>query len=120
MNPKDTPDCNFTYLGPSEDVGDLRVLRTKEDGHRAVFSWWDLTEQERGLAAAGADLKLGIYDAEPIPPVSVELATPYCPSGCEVTCDLVADPREETATEQVFACPRCHVTANGSGVLPAG
>lgn len=116
MDPKDTPDCNFTYTGPTPEIGDLRVQRAKEDGQRVVFSFWDTSEQERALVAAGADLKLGIWNNEPIPPVSLDIVTPYCPRGCEIACDLVTDDRSGT---QVFACPRCHETANGTGTLPS-
>lgn len=65
------PRCNFTYLGPTDDIGDLHVERVpKIGGGNVVYSYWRPDAEELALLNAGGTVQLGIW-AEPIPPVSV-------------------------------------------------
>lgn len=66
MEPVKRRSHNFTYKGPTPDIGDLSCER--RDG--AVFSHWQPTEEELATLNAGGAVELGIY-VEPIPPVSV-------------------------------------------------
>ena len=68
MLPIRTERSNFTYLGPSPEVGDLPCRR--EDG--VVYSTWELTHEERIAIGEGANIELGIWH-EPIPPVSLAI-----------------------------------------------
>lgn len=83
MQPVKTEKSNFVYKGPTEDIADLPCERVQEiyEGasgenrvHRAVYSVWEPTDEERQAIADGANVKLGILGMEPIPPVSVEVA----------------------------------------------
>lgn len=67
MKPVRTASSNFTYLGPTPDVGDLPCQRVRPGEIRSV---WELSELERDMVAAGGRIELAIY-AEPIPPVSL-------------------------------------------------
>jgi hypothetical protein len=68
MQPVRTERSNFTYLGPSPEVGDLPCRR--EDG--VVYSTWALTPDERIAVAEGANIELAIWYHE-IPPVSLAI-----------------------------------------------
>lgn len=75
MRPVRTAQSNFTYLGPRDDIGDLPCERVQyDDGDRAVFAVYELSNDDRAAIAAGAQLKLGIWNQEPIPPVSLRVA----------------------------------------------
>jgi hypothetical protein len=69
MQPIRTERSNFTYLGPTPDIGDLPCRR--EPG--VVYSTWELTPEERIAIGEGANIELGIYHVEPIPPVSLAI-----------------------------------------------
>ena len=71
MNPIRTEKSNFTYKGPSPDIGDLPCRR--DPLTHAVYSTWELTHEERIAIAEGANIELGIYYIEPIPPVSLAI-----------------------------------------------
>ena len=73
MDPVDNAWCNFTYLGPTDDIGDLRVQRDVVDGRRVVRSFWKPTPDELEQLQRGATIVLGIYGMEPIPPVSLHI-----------------------------------------------
>jgi hypothetical protein len=68
VTPIRTERSNFTYVGPSPEVGDLpcRV----EDG--VVYSTWELTHEERIAIAEGANIELGVW-LRPPPPVSLAI-----------------------------------------------
>jgi hypothetical protein len=68
VRPVRTERSNFTYRGPTHEIGDLPCRR--QDG--IVFSTWELTLDERIAVAEGANIELGIF-AEPIPPVSLAI-----------------------------------------------
>jgi hypothetical protein len=68
MKPVRTERSNFTYRGPSPEVGDLPCRR--EGG--VVYSTWELSSDERIAIAEGANIELGIFH-EPIPPVSLAI-----------------------------------------------
>lgn len=70
-----TDNCNFVYRGPEPGIGDLPCERRTMDGHgrTAIFSTWKLSDEERKAIAEGANVELGIYYVEPIPPVSLSL-----------------------------------------------
>lgn len=71
MKPIRTPATNFTYLGPREDIGDLPCERAiYADGDSAVFAVYELDDDDRAVIAAGGNIKLGIWNCEPIPPIS--------------------------------------------------
>lgn len=68
MKPVATDKTTFTYRGPTPDIGDLPCYR--EAG--AVWSVWELTDEERRFIVDGGNIALGIW-AEPIPPVALEV-----------------------------------------------
>lgn len=68
MKPVRTEGSNFVYVGPP-GVGDLHCDRIRPG---VIQSVWQLTDQERGLVAQGANILLTIA-TEPIPPVAVDL-----------------------------------------------
>lgn len=82
MQPVRTERSNFTYRGPTPDIGDLPCRR--ESG--VVYSTWRLSPEERIAIAEGANIELGIWYMEPIPPVS--LAIDQTP--------IVLDPQDKT------------------------
>lgn len=78
MKPIKTHESNFTYLGPTENISDLPVQRAAgyDDDNKPfviVYSVWELTEEERWMVSEGSNIKLGILNLEPIPPVIMEL-----------------------------------------------
>lgn len=74
MDPIRTVNSNFTYRGPSDDIGDLPCERHTELGKQTeVYSVWELTDEERQAIAAGGQLKLGVMTPDAIPPVSFEV-----------------------------------------------
>ncbi len=78
MRPIKTSRSNFTYTGPTPDIMDLPCERTQiegggQDGAPVTFSVWELTEEEREFVARGGNIKLGIFYAHPIPPVSLQI-----------------------------------------------
>jgi len=87
MEPIRTELSNFTYLGPREDIGDLPCERVEyPDGDRVVFAVYELSDEDRAAIAAGAQLKLGIWNMEPIPAVSLRAAgEPPVPIGESVS-----------------------------------
>jgi hypothetical protein len=72
-----TEHSNFVYRGPEPGIGDLHCERRQVDGlgRSAIFSTWKLTDEERAAVAAGANIELGIWYVEPIPPVSMAVTT---------------------------------------------
>jgi hypothetical protein len=72
VTPVRTHASNFVYRGPTPDVGDAWVERRPTE--RAVMLTWRPSDMERAAIAAGALVELGIYNVEPIPPVSVNVS----------------------------------------------
>lgn len=70
MIPVRTCRSNLVYRGPTPDVGDAWVDRRRAG---EVYLTWKPSEEERAAIAGGALIELGIY-AEPIPPVSLNVA----------------------------------------------
>lgn len=73
MRPVRTNGSNFVYLGPTPDIGDAWVRRAMPN-QRAVYLAWKPSAAERAAIAAGALIELGIYNLEPIPPVSLNIS----------------------------------------------
>lgn len=71
MDPIKTNRSNFVYRGPTDDIGDLDVERTSEQGASVVYAVFEPSEEERQAIADGGFVKLGIWGMEPIPPVSL-------------------------------------------------
>lgn len=72
MDPIRTPTSNLVYKGDGGEIADLHCERRRVDGgHTAIFSTWKPTDEERAWIAAGANVEIGIYHVEPIPPISV-------------------------------------------------
>ena len=85
MRPMRTPASNFTYLGPRPDIGDLPCERVVyEDGDSAVYAVYELIDEDRQAIAEGANVKLGIWNQEPIPPVSLRVTGEQAVEGEDV------------------------------------
>jgi hypothetical protein len=75
MQPIRTERSNFTYKGPTPDIGDLPCRR---DGG-VVYSTWELTAEERIAIAEGSNIELGVSEMlaasgfVTIPPVSLAI-----------------------------------------------
>jgi hypothetical protein len=69
MKPIKTKNSNFVYKGPQPDIGDAWVERRPQE--QAVFIVWEPNDDERRRIGMGANIELGIYYMEPIPPVSL-------------------------------------------------
>lgn len=80
LTPFKTPYSNALLRGPEgSDVGDLDVeLRPDERGQAVSASAWELTERQREWIAAGAHIRLSVWQ-HPIPPLAVAVESPFCP-----------------------------------------
>jgi hypothetical protein len=97
MIPIRTKEANFTYLGPHSEIADLPCRREAE----VTFSIWEPTEKERSLIASGGRVRLGIYGARPIPPVSLQIVGPAgdyerVPAPCRLCGKEADDPVHES------------------------
>lgn len=77
MQPIKTANSNLVYRGSPPDIVDLPCERAEihgglQDGGTAIYSVWELTDEEREQIARGGNVKLGVF-TEPIPPVSLEV-----------------------------------------------
>lgn len=70
MKPVKLDHHNFTYAGPTDEIGDLSCFRNEEDG--GVYSHWRLSPEEVQAIFDGGLIELGVY-VEPIPPVSLNV-----------------------------------------------
>lgn len=72
-----TENCNMVYRGPEPGIGDLPCERRVMDGHgrTAIFATWALSDADRKAIAEGANVEVGLYYVEPIPPVYVGLTS---------------------------------------------
>jgi hypothetical protein len=73
VRPVRTVNSNFVYKGPEPDIYDAWVERRPES--RVVYLVWEMDPEERNAIARGAQIKLGIFNMEPIPPVSLSITT---------------------------------------------
>lgn len=96
MNPVDHPNCNFTFTGPTDEIGDLRceIVATDRDDDAEgaayvshVVSYWQPTVDELAELNAGGYVRLGVW-ALPIPPLSV-----------------MVEPADETAAAPAITAP---------------
>lgn len=82
MQPTKPVEANFVYHAPpglEDQVGSLMVRRELE-GPRSdwlVASAWELSEEERKMVAAGANVELAVWMIPP-PPVSLVVRGPAC------------------------------------------
>ena len=72
MIPVRTTASNFVYRGPTPDIGDAWVERAPTE--HAVYLDWQPSDEERAAIAAGGLIRLGIFNMEPIPPVSLNVS----------------------------------------------
>ena len=72
-----TANCNMVYRGPEPGIGDMPCERRVMDGHgrTAIFATWALSDEDRKAIADGANVEVGLYYIEPIPPVYVGLTS---------------------------------------------
>lgn len=79
--PMKTPHSNAVLKGPTEDVGDLDVELCEDPQFHSVVSdsSWGLDDEQRRRIAAGAHIRLSVWQ-HPIPPLSVEIEPPFCES----------------------------------------
>lgn len=100
LQPILTPFTNSVLRGPEgTDVGDLPCELIKEEvaGETWVStaSGWELDERQRELVAAGAHMRMTVWQ-HPIPPLALSIEAPFCGS-CTTQCVYVK-------SERVFAC----------------
>ena len=86
--------------GQEEEVGDLAVELAVDPLHRSVVtvSAWELDERQRRLVAAGAHLRMSVWQ-HPIPPLALAIEAPFCGNCGGVTIYVKGESR--------FACPGC-------------
>lgn len=79
--PMKTPLSNAVLRGPTEGIGDLDCELTKDPQFGSVVtdSAWEMDDEQRRRVAAGAHVRLGVWQ-HPIPPLSVEIEAPFCAS----------------------------------------
>lgn len=75
MKPVKTVRSNLVYAGPRANIGDLDCEREHDGPDTIVWSVWEPTPAEREQIRAGARIKLGIFNHEPIPPVALCITT---------------------------------------------
>lgn len=76
MQPVKNDWCNFTYLGPTPDIGDLPCRRETVDGVNVVRAYYKPNADELEQLARGGTIVLGLWGCEPIPPVSLGIEFP--------------------------------------------
>jgi hypothetical protein len=103
LTPTTTPYTNATLKGPNESVGDLRcelAVDPRYGGEKGVIvtvSAWELDERQRELLAAGAHMRMSVWQ-HPIPPLALAIESPFCNCGSETI---------YVRAERAFACPNC-------------
>lgn len=101
LSPVKTPHTNAVLRGPEgTDVGDLdcELSIDPEYGSFVNVSAWDLDVRQRELIAAGAHLRMTVWQ-HPIPPLGLAVEAPFCES-----CDTMTI---YVKSERRFACPNC-------------
>lgn len=71
LRPIKVATSNLVYRGNGQDVADLPCERRVTPQGSAIYSVWEPTPEQRAAIAAGANIELGIWNMEPIPPVSI-------------------------------------------------
>jgi hypothetical protein len=112
LAPTKTPYSNWVMKGPegSDDIGDLSVELAVDERYRSVatISAWELDARQRELVAAGAHLRMTVWQ-HPIPPLALAVEAPFC-EVCEMDMIYVRGERK-------FACPRCSIRLHpGDGI----
>lgn len=81
LRPFQTPLSNSILKAPTEGVGDLACELTTDPRFGSVVtdSAWGFDDEQRKRVAAGAHIRLGVWQ-HPIPPLSVEIEPPFCES----------------------------------------
>lgn len=79
LKPSRTPHANAVLKGIDDDMGDLEVELCIDPEYKSIASVtaWDLDDHQRELIAAGAHIRLGVWQ-HPIPPLSVGVEAPFC------------------------------------------
>lgn len=113
LQPMKTPHSNSVLKGPPDtDVGNLDCeLGPDDDGHMVTASAWNLTQDQRNRIAAGAHLRMSVWQ-HPIPPLALAVEAPFCGA-----CD-----REMSWDSRFFCetpdCPAPEVFARRDPVTP--
>lgn len=100
LDPIETPHTNATLKAPPGMEESVRPLRLElcldpDDRTLVSVSAWDLDDKQRDLIAAGAHLRLGVWQ-HPIPPLSLQIEPPFC--------DTCKAPKVYVRSEREFAC----------------
>lgn len=98
LSPIVTPFSNSILKGPEDtDVVDLacELAIDPEGGFTVTVSAWDLDERQRAWVAAGAHMRMSVWQ-HPIPPLALAVEAPFCPV-CAAPCVYVK-------SEQAFVC----------------
>lgn len=106
LSPMPTPFTNSTLHGPpGTDVGDLHceLAVDEEYGSVATVSAWVLTEQQRVWIAAGAHIRMTVWQ-HPIPPLALAVEPPFCEGEAKNHAPVSMIFVKSEAT---FACPAC-------------
>lgn len=102
LRPTVTPQSNSVLRAPEgmDNCGDLHVELVPDDDSRSVItcSTWTLDARQRALVAAGANMRMSVWQ-HPIPPLALSIEPPFCDS-CGVLTVFVW-------SEGKFACPSC-------------
>lgn len=125
LTPIKTPHSNAVLRAPEGaegDVGDLHCELAVDPGYQSVVtvSAWDLDDHQRELIAAGAHVRMSVWQ-HPIPPLALAIEAPFCPNDGAQTVFV--------RSVKAFCCPACdpRFPGNGGGssngsrlVLPPG
>lgn len=110
----ETPFTNSTLKGPKDtDVGDLACELAIDPRTETIVtvSAWQPTAQQRAWLAAGAHLRMSVWQ-HPIPPLALAVESPFC-SFCD-------SPTIFVKSEQAFACATRDCMAYGRPWNPDG
>lgn len=107
LAPVKTPFTNAVLRGPegTDDIRDLHCELAVDPVYRTpvTVSAWELDERQRELVAAGAHLRMSVWQ-HPIPPLSLAIEAPFC-AGSGLAHDPVS--MIYVKSERRFACPAC-------------
>ena len=107
-----TATTNLVYCAPpgNQNVSDMPCeRRALAGGGTGIFSTWSFTTAERAAIAAGANLEVGIWYVEPVPPLSVAIVEPQFRVHPLPAAQLVhvADPSKVATEDERLAPPEC-------------
>lgn len=75
MRPIKRPDHNFTYKGPTPDIGDLSCeVFIEPPETRVVRSHWRPSRDELTVLLEGGSVELDVLTGGPLPPLAVNVA----------------------------------------------